>query len=50
MKLNFVFLQAVVVQGAIRFGCSSVSIQRLDPLVEPGRVPSCQYPGIIMAR
>lgn len=40
MKSHLFLLQAVFVEAAIRFGCSSVSIQRLDPLVEPGRVPS----------
>ena len=40
MKLHLLLFQVVAVQAAIRFGCSSVSIQRLDPLVEPGRVPS----------
>lgn len=32
--------QAGIAQAALRFGCSSLSIQRLDPLVEPGKVPS----------
>jgi hypothetical protein len=27
-------------QAALRFGCSTVSIQRIDPLVLPGGVPS----------
>jgi len=27
-------------QAGLRFGCSSLSIQRIDPLVEPGNVPS----------
>ena len=27
-------------QAALRFGCSTLSIQRLDPLVEPGNTPS----------
>ena len=27
-------------QAALRFGCSTLTIQRLDPLVEPGNVPS----------
>lgn len=27
-------------QAALRFGCSTLSIQRLDPLVEPGHIPS----------
>jgi len=31
---------AVPSQAALRFGCSTLSIQRLDPLVEPGKTPS----------
>ncbi|RYO97322.1 hypothetical protein DL763_002782 [Monosporascus cannonballus] len=26
--------------AALRFGCSTLSIQRLDPLIEPGNIPS----------
>jgi hypothetical protein len=40
MKWQFLLLQAGFARAAIRFGCSSVSIQRLDPLVEPGQIPS----------
>lgn len=40
MKWYLVLLQAGLSQAALRFGCSTVSIQRLDPLVEPGNVPS----------
>lgn len=28
------------VQALIRFGCSQLTVQRLDPLVNPGLVPS----------
>ena len=31
---------AVPAQAALRFGCSTLSIQRIDPLVEPGKSPS----------
>lgn len=34
-------------QAALRFGCSTVSIQRLDPLVEPGRIPSAHLHQIV---
>ncbi|KAK3695864.1 hypothetical protein B0T22DRAFT_374193 [Podospora appendiculata] len=34
-------------QAALRFGCSSVSVQRLDPLVEPGSVPSAHVHQIV---
>ena len=35
------------VQAALRFGCSTLTIQRLDPLVEPGRVPSAHLHQIV---
>lgn len=31
---------AVPSQAALRFGCSTLSIQRIDPLVQPGKTPS----------
>ncbi|KAK3487885.1 uncharacterized protein B0T23DRAFT_323285 [Neurospora hispaniola] len=34
-------------QAALRFGCSTLSIQRLDPLVEPGRLPSSHVHQIV---
>jgi hypothetical protein len=34
-------------QAALRFGCSTVSIQRLDPLVEPGKIPSSHVHQIV---
>jgi hypothetical protein len=40
MRWHQLFLQVGLSQAALRFGCGSVSIQRLDPLVEPGHVPS----------
>ena len=40
MKWLSLLLQAGLSQAALRFGCSTVSIQRLDPLVEPGQIPS----------
>lgn len=43
MKLLSLILAATLAlpsQAALRFGCSSLSIQRLDPLVQPGRSPS----------
>ena len=35
------------VQAALRFGCSTLSIQRLDPLVEPGQIPSSHVHQIV---
>lgn len=41
MKLStLAFALAVPVEAALRFGCSTLSIQRIDPLVAPGAVPS----------
>ncbi|PKS07414.1 hypothetical protein jhhlp_006017 [Lomentospora prolificans] len=34
-------------QAALRFGCSTLTIQRLDPLVEPGAVPSAHLHQIV---
>ncbi len=34
-------------EAALRFGCSSVSIQRLDPVVEPGKIPSAHLHQIV---
>ena len=34
-------------EAALRFGCSTISIQRLDPLVEPGRTPSAHVHQIV---
>ncbi|AEO67479.1 uncharacterized protein THITE_160890 [Thermothielavioides terrestris NRRL 8126] len=34
-------------EAALRFGCSTVSIQRLDPLVEPGKIPSAHLHQIV---
>jgi hypothetical protein len=34
-------------QAALRFGCATLSIQRLDPLVEPGHIPSAHVHQIV---
>jgi Domain of unknown function (DUF1996) len=34
-------------QAGLRFGCSTLSIQRLDPLVEPGNNPSAHLHQIV---
>ncbi|KAG9233530.1 hypothetical protein BJ875DRAFT_543701 [Amylocarpus encephaloides] len=34
-------------QAALRFGCSTLSIQRIDPLVEPGNAPSAHVHQIV---
>ncbi|KAI0403825.1 hypothetical protein F4802DRAFT_271365 [Xylaria palmicola] len=40
-------LQAGLSRAGLRFGCSSVSIQRLDPVVEPGQIPSAHVHQIV---
>jgi hypothetical protein len=40
MRWITILINTRLAQAAIRFGCSTVSVQRLDPLVEPGNVPS----------
>ncbi|KAI3321645.1 hypothetical protein HD806DRAFT_545844 [Xylariaceae sp. AK1471] len=35
------------VQAGLRFGCSSLTIQRLDPVVEPGQAPSAHVHHIV---
>jgi hypothetical protein len=47
MKRLLLLLHAGISQAALRFGCSSVSIQRLDPLVEPGNIPSAHVHQIV---
>ncbi|KAL8397200.1 hypothetical protein RB594_004062 [Gaeumannomyces avenae] len=36
-----------VSEATLRFGCSTVSVQRLDPLVEPGNIPSAHVHQIV---
>lgn len=33
--------------AALRFGCSTLSVQRLDPVVQPGKVPSAHVHQIV---
>ena len=48
MKLyHIAALTAAPVQAALRFGCSTLSIHRLDPLVEPGKLPSAHVHQIV---
>ncbi|OTB07578.1 hypothetical protein M426DRAFT_8576 [Hypoxylon sp. CI-4A] len=47
MKWLSLFLYAGLSEAGLRFGCSSVSIQRIDPLVEPGQVPSAHVHQIV---
>ncbi|KAJ3578892.1 hypothetical protein NPX13_g1673 [Xylaria arbuscula] len=50
MKTNFLAQALALVapsQAYLRFGCATLSVQRLDPLVEPGAVPSAHLHQII---
>ncbi|SPO06213.1 uncharacterized protein DNG_08902 [Cephalotrichum gorgonifer] len=48
MKIPTILLAlAAQSQAALRFGCSTLTIQRLDPLVEPGRAPSSHLHQIV---
>lgn len=47
MKLYQIAALVAPAQAALRFGCSTLSIQRLDPLVEPGKLPSAHVHQIV---
>ncbi|KAJ2979471.1 hypothetical protein NUW58_g7189 [Xylaria curta] len=40
-------LQAGLARAGLRFACSSISFQRLDPVVEPGQIPSAHVHQIV---
>ena len=45
--LSLAFALVAPSQAALRFGCSTLTIQRLDPIVEPGRAPSAHLHQIV---
>lgn len=45
--LSLAFALAAPSQAALRFGCSTVTIQRLDPVVEPGMTPSAHLHQVV---
>lgn len=47
MRLYQIAALVAPAQAALRFGCSTSSIQRLDPLVEPGKLPSAHIHQIV---
>jgi hypothetical protein len=47
MRLYQIAALIVTAQAALRFACSTLSIQRLDPLVEPGKLPSAHVHQIV---
>ncbi|KAL1869327.1 hypothetical protein Daus18300_005539 [Diaporthe australafricana] len=46
-SLIFALAVSAPSQAALRFGCGTVTIQRLDPLVEPGKSPSAHLHQIV---
>ncbi|KAI1474461.1 hypothetical protein K445DRAFT_310597 [Daldinia sp. EC12] len=46
-SLSIALALAAPVQAGLRFGCSSLTIQRLDPVVEPGNNPSAHVHHIV---
>lgn len=46
-SLAFALGLATPSQAYLRFGCATLSVQRLDPLVEPGVVPSSHLHQIV---
>lgn len=47
MKWQVALALVAPTQAALRFGCSTLSIQRLDPLVEPDKIPSAHLHQIV---
>jgi hypothetical protein len=45
--LSLAFALIAPAQAGLRFGCSQLSIQRLDPVVEPGNLPSAHVHQIV---
>lgn len=41
------FLQLAAAQELMRFGCSQLTIDQIDPLVEPGNVPSAHMHQVV---
>ncbi|KAI1465296.1 uncharacterized protein F4812DRAFT_116845 [Daldinia caldariorum] len=46
-SLSIALALAAPVQAGLRFGCSSLTIQRIDPVVEPGNNPSAHVHHIV---
>jgi hypothetical protein len=45
--LTLIFAFIAPSQAALRFGCSTLTIQRLDPVVQPGRLPSAHLHQVV---
>ncbi|KAF2969087.1 hypothetical protein GQX73_g4481 [Xylaria multiplex] len=46
-SLSIAIALVAPVQAGLRFGCSSLTIQRIDPVVEPGQTPSAHVHHIV---
>jgi len=47
MKWTLALALVAPAQAYLRFGCSTLSVQRLDPIVEPGQIPSAHLHQIV---
>lgn len=47
LSLTLALALAAPSQAYLRFGCATLSVQRLDPLVEPGAIPSAHVHQIV---
>jgi hypothetical protein len=47
MKWSLALALAAPAHAYLRFGCAQLSVQRLDPIVEPGQIPSAHLHQII---
>ncbi|OIW22867.1 hypothetical protein CONLIGDRAFT_650300 [Coniochaeta ligniaria NRRL 30616] len=47
LSVALALVLARTTQAGLRFGCSSLTIQRLDPVVEPGNLPSAHLHHIV---
>jgi hypothetical protein len=45
--LSLALALAVPTEAYLRFGCATLSVQRLDPIVEPGKIPSSHVHQIV---
>lgn len=45
--LSLTLALAVPSEAFLRFGCATLSVQRLDPIVEPGKIPSSHVHQIV---
>lgn len=46
-QLSLLLALASTGEAALRFGCSTLTIQRVDPIVEPGKIPSAHLHQIV---